>query len=136
WLFATGATLAATFVIALLASFLGLRAGARGPVRSHAVATPRITRRGPRTALVAAQVAITLVLAAGAGVFTRSLSAALSLNAPLDAARIVSADISLDAYGYPAERADAFFGELLGRLRANGSIDSVALSRSEGGRAA
>jgi putative ABC transport system permease protein len=73
WLAVTGTTLAATCAIALLASLVGIAIAARSPVQTRAFATPRVTRRAPRTVLVAGQVAITLVLVTGAGLFARSV---------------------------------------------------------------
>ena len=66
WLAVTGTALAVTIAIALLASLAGVVTAARSPVQSRALSTPRVTRRMPRTVLVASQVAITLVLVAGA----------------------------------------------------------------------
>src|SRR5262245_666203 len=89
WLAVTATALAATCVIALLASLMGLGSAARAPVHARAFATPRVTRRAPRTVLVAGQVAITLVLVTGAGLFTRSLIEALSLNPTVETGRVV-----------------------------------------------
>ena len=112
WLGVTATALAATCAIALLASLLGLVVAARSPVQTRAFATPRVTRRAPRTIIVASQVAITLVLVMGAGLFTRSLVEALSLNPAVDIDRIVMASINLRPYAYTPERGAAFLEEL------------------------
>jgi putative ABC transport system permease protein len=127
WLMVTVAVLAATCVIASLASLVGVGTAHRSPVQPRAFATPRITRRTPRTVLVAGQVAITLVLVTGAGLFTRSLIEALSLNTGVDTDRIVTAFINLRGMGYSAERSAAFFDELRERLSHNGTIESVSV---------
>ncbi len=124
WLAVTGTALAVTIAIALLASLAGVVTAARSPVQSRALSTPRVTRRMPRTVLVASQVAITLVLVAGAGLFTRSLIEALTLNPTIPTDRIVTAFV---LHGYPGERAAAFVDELLARLRQNGAIESASL---------
>jgi predicted permease len=126
WLAVTGTALAVTIAIALLASLAGVVTAARSPVQSRALSTPRVTRRMPRTVLVASQVAITLVLVAGAGLFTRSLVEALTLNPTIPTDRIVTAFVN-PLLGYTGERAAAFFDELLARLRQNGAIESVSL---------
>jgi putative ABC transport system permease protein len=131
WLAVTGAAVAATCVIAMLASLVGLLTAA--PVQSRALATPRVTRRAPRTVLVAGQVAITLVLVAGAALFGRSLIAALSLNPTIATDRIVTAFISLAQYGYTPTSAGPVLDELIERLRRNGLIESVAAMRGIGG---
>jgi len=132
WLAVTGAALAATGVIALLASFVAVGIDARSPLQPRALATPRVTRRAPRTVLVAGQVAVTLVLVTGAGLFTRSLIEALSLNPVVETDRIVWAGINLGQYGYTPERAAAFVDELRERLRQNGAIESTSIIRYEG----
>jgi len=92
-----------------------------------------MTRRGLRTAIVAGQVAISLVLVGGAGLFARSLTTALSLNARLDSGHIVTAQVSLRSFGYTSGRAVAFFDELRDRLAANGTVASVSVTQPEGG---
>lgn len=133
WLVAAGAALAVTCVVALLATLVGLGAKMTTPVQSRTIAASHTRRRGLRTTLVAAQVAITLVLATGAGLFTRSLAAALALNPGIDTARVITVDVSLREHGYTAERATIFFDELLDRLRHSGLIGSVAITRLVGG---
>jgi putative ABC transport system permease protein len=132
WLAVTGVTLAATCLIALVASLTGAVAAVRSPVQSRALATPRVTRRAPRTVLIAGQVAITLVLVTGAGLFTRSLIEALTLNPAVETDRIVAANIGLGQYGYTRERAATFVEELLLTLRQNGVVHSAGISQAGG----
>ena len=84
-----------------------------------------MTRRRTRAALVTAQVAVAMVLVAGAALFARSLSAALSLNAGVGMDRVVSGGVHLGAYGYNVPRATAFFDDLYAALRANPAVDSL-----------
>ena len=129
--------LEATIAIVLVASLASVVTAARSPVQSRALSTPRVTRRTPRTVLLASQVAITLVLVAGAGLFTRSLVEALTLNPAIPTGRIVTAFVNLGQHGYTPERAAAFVDELLARLRQNGAIESASLrARSLGPAAA
>jgi putative ABC transport system permease protein len=127
WLAVTGTALAVTIAIALLASLAGVVTAARSPVQSRVLSTPRVTRRMPRTVLVASQVAITLVLVTGAGLFTRSLIEALTLNPTIPTGRIVTAFVNLGQHGYTSERGAAFVDELLARLRQNSAIESASL---------
>jgi predicted permease len=127
WLAVTGTALAVTIATALLASLAGVVTAARSPVQSRALSTPRVTRRMPRTVLIASQVAITLVLVAAAGLFTRSLIEALTLNPTIPTSRIVTAFVNLGQHGYTSERGAAFIDELLERLRQSGAIESASL---------
>lgn len=130
---AAGAAAAATLLITLVAGILGFSADVGDALRSGSGSTQPIGRRRTRAVLVAGQVAIAMVLLVGAGLFARSLIAALSLNPAFATARIITIDLSLTQYGYDASRARAFFDELAGRLRSNPAIAAVALSDSQGG---
>jgi hypothetical protein len=81
-------------------------------------------------------VAVTVTLAIGAGVFARSLIAALRLNPSIDTAHIVTGSISLTQYGYTAPRAAAFFEDLRRRLGTSGAVTSVSIAHSRGGMSA
>jgi predicted permease len=128
-----GCAVAATLMIALIAGVFGFSADIADALRSRAGATPRIRRRGTRTMLVGGQVAVALVLLAGAGLFVRSLMAALSLNPGFDTGRIVTGGVSLTSYGYTPIRATAFFDDLAARLRANPAIRFAAMTGFAGG---
>jgi predicted permease len=130
---AVGFASAATFFIALIAGAFGFSANIGDALRSRAGATPRMTRRRTRALLVAGQVAVALVLLAGAGLFARSLMAALSLNPAFDTGRIVSGAMSLASYGYTPVRATAFFDDLAERLRANPAIRFASMTDFAGG---
>jgi predicted permease len=130
WLTVAGVALVTTVAIALLASLAGAAAAGRSPVQSRALSVPRVTRRAPRTAIVAGQVAITLVLVTGAGLFTRSLIEALSHNPGIASDRVVTGYVSLFRHGYTQQSGAAFVEELLERLRQNGAIESVSIMQS------
>jgi hypothetical protein len=57
-----------------------------------------------RAGLVGAQVAVAVTLVAGAGLFARSLAAALSLNTNLDMSRLVIGTIELRSYEFAPNR--------------------------------
>jgi len=127
------AAVLASLTISVIAATFGLTARTSDTPRAWTGATPRIGRRRTRAALVTAQVAVALVLVVGAGLFTRSLAAALSLNTGLDMGRLVTGSVNLAPYGYNAVRAAAFFDDLRDRLRANAAVVSVAYGLDQGG---
>jgi predicted permease len=126
------AATAAVLLIALVAGVFGFRADVADALRARAGAAP-LQRRATRAVLVAAQVAVAVTLVAGAGLFARSLIAALSLNPGLDMSRTVLTTVSLRAHGYTPERATPFFEALRARLESSPAIDSVSLRTWEGG---
>jgi len=130
---AAAAALLSSALIGLVAGAFGVSANIADVLRSRAGATPRLTRRRLRMVLVGTQVAVTLVLLAGAGLFGRSLVAALNLNHGFEPGRLVTGSVGLRAYGYSPARANDFFDELHRRLLANPSVKSVAFSQSAGG---
>jgi putative ABC transport system permease protein len=79
---------------------------------------------------------VAIALVAGAGLFARSLVAALSLNSGLDMSRIVIGTIQLAPYGYTPQRSTEFFETFRSRLSDSPAIESLALSRWEGGMGA
>ena len=123
----------ATLLITLAAGVFGFSADVGDALRSRAGATSRITRRRTRTVLVASQIAVALVLVAGAGLFARSLRAALSLNPGFETSRIVTVNVSLAQYEYTPARATAFFDDLRTRLTSNPAVRSVSFTASQGG---
>ena len=83
--------------------------------------------RGPlRSALVAVQVAVSVLLLVGAGLFVRTLRnvRALDLGVTLDGVLTFSADPT--KVGYKDARATAYFQTLLERLRSTPGIQSAA----------
>ena len=133
---AIGAAAAAILLISLIAGLFGFRARVADAVRSRAGATVRTSRRATRSSLVAAQVAVAVLLVAGAGLFARSVVAALNLNPEMGMARIVMGTIPLGSYGYSPDRAAEFFGHLQKRLNGNPAIKSMAFSMDAGGMSA
>lgn len=128
------ATAAAAVVSVLLmgavASMFGLRRDLGDVLRSHSGVTPRLMRRRSRSFLVTAQVAVTLVLVTGAGLFARSVTRALSLNPTLDTSQLLSGPLKLDAYGYDPLRAAAFVDELKTRLARHPAIAFLGFSQT------
>ena len=127
------AAVAAVLLIAVVAGAFGFRATVADALRSRAGLTPRTTRRATRAALVGLQVAVTVMLVAGAGLFARSLVAALNLNSEMDMPRLVMGLIQLQPYGYTAERAQPFFDDLIVTLNNNPAIQAASFSNYEGG---
>jgi putative ABC transport system permease protein len=130
---AAACAVAATLLISAIAARFGFAADIASALHGGSAATrPRAGRR-TRTLLVAGQVAVTMVLLAGAGVFGRSVVAALRVNPGFETARIVSVPIFLLPYGYAADRASLLFGNLLDRLRADPVVQSASLTLPQGG---
>ena len=117
--------LAATLVVALIAAVVGFSGSLIDALRSRAGATMPLSRRRLHRILVSTQVAVALVLLGGAGLFGRSLAAAMNLNAALRPDRILTATVAYPAANTPAAAVDEAFERFLERLRANPAFAHV-----------
>jgi putative ABC transport system permease protein len=79
-----------------------------------------------RRALVAVQVAVTLVLLVACGLFLRSLQRLSSVALGFDPDPVVATGVTLSSEYRDLERANAFFGELRRRLEAVPGVGGVA----------
>ncbi|HVL68745.1 MAG TPA: ADOP family duplicated permease [Vicinamibacterales bacterium] len=92
-------------------------------------ASPRGASRGRlRSALVVAQVAVSLLLLVGAGLTTRSVEAARRADTGFDPTGVVSIAIDVRQNGYDEARGRAFHRMLLDQMRADVALDSVTLA--------
>ncbi len=93
--------------------------------------SPRGGSRGRlRSALVIAQVAVSLLLLVGAGLVVRSLDAAQTANVGFDQRHVAAVTIDLRSSGYDDTRGAAFYDRLLDTLRAQPGNEAVALANA------
>jgi len=102
---------------------LALREGGRG-----LVGEPK--RNWLRNGLVIAQVAGSLVVLVAAGLFTRSLTRAESIDLGFDPHNVLNVGFDPVLQGYDQPRAEAFFRELLRRARTLPGVESASLAYS------
>ena len=94
-----------------------LRTGGQPPARTRL-----------RSALVVAQLALCLVLLAGAGLFVRSLRAALGADTGYETRRVAVALVNTGLQRYDNVRSTTFYAALRERLAARPGVDAVALA--------
>lgn len=100
-----------------------LREGGRGLVGET-------RRHWLRNGLVVAQVAGSLIVLAAAGLFTRSLTNAESIDLGYDPHHVLNLNLDPKLQGYDQARAEAFFRELLTRAKALPGVESASLAFS------
>ncbi|MFN2563476.1 MAG: ADOP family duplicated permease [Gemmatimonadaceae bacterium] len=83
-----------------------------------------------RSALVASQIALCLVLLAGAGLFLRSLQRALSVDLGFRPAGVAVASFHLALQRYDSARAQAFYDRLAERMRSVPGVEAVGWATS------
>ena len=81
-----------------------------------------------RKGLVTAQVALSFLLLFGAGLFVRSLQNLKTADPGVTLENLVTFQLSPSLNGYTNERAVAFYGQLLDRIRALPGVKSAALA--------
>ena len=92
-------------------------------------ASPRGASRGRmRSALVVAQVAVSLLLLVGAGLATRSLDAARRVDPGFDPSHVTAIAFDLRANGYNEARGRVFYRHLLDEARRDSGIESATLA--------
>jgi predicted permease len=96
-----------------------MKANARGVVDAQ-------TRFGLGKALVAAQVALSMVLVTGAGLMLNTFSKLASLDAGFEREHVLLVNVDLRNANYPKERRIAGFDDMLGHLRAIPGVRSAA----------
>jgi predicted permease len=95
----------------------------------NADASPRGAARGRlRTALVVAQVAVSLMLLVGAGLATRSVEAARTANPGFDPNHVTAVSIDVKQNGYDEARGRVFYRKLLDAARAGAGVESATLA--------
>ena len=123
------AAIAGVVVISAIGGVFGFRANVADALRGPAGATPRVRRNLSRAALVSAQMAVAVFLVCGAGVFGRSVLAALSLNSDIEPHRVLAGAEILTPYGYDPQRGGVLFDEFGARLRRHPDVEGVAFHR-------
>ncbi len=93
-----------------------------------AAAGAALGRFGLRQALVISQVALSLLLLVGAGLFLRSLRNAVAIDVGLNTESVLLASMNPDLNGYTPASVASFYRQLAARLRELPGVRAVALS--------
>ena len=97
-----------------------------GATFGRAIGAHGAKARRLRAALVVAEVALTVVLLAGAGLLLRSYAAVLAVDPGFDAERVLLVDTPLSPSRYPtAADRDAFYHRVLERVRALPGVENA-----------
>ena len=80
-----------------------------------------------RGALMAAQIALSLILLVGAGLFTRTLANLRGVRLGVVVQPTIITDLDVSAQGYTGDRTRAFFRDLLGEVQLDASVRAAAI---------
>ena len=125
--FALGCTIATALAFGLVPA---LRVSSRAPAAGQALADARSAGRRSRLgpALVVAQIALTMILLVGGGLFMRAMVRAAAIDPGFDANEVLTADFNLEPSGYSEARRLQLEAAVVDRLQAMPHIDAAAVA--------
>jgi putative ABC transport system permease protein len=124
--FAIGATLLSGIFFGLIPAWRVTRMGVSDVIKDQgSTSSASVSHVGFRKALVAGQVVFTLLLLAGAGLFTRSLWNLRTQDLGLKTDNIISFSMQPSLNGYDTQRSIALFDQLRERMAALPGVRSV-----------
>jgi len=127
--FALGASIATSLLFTLLPASHSLKIDLTNSLKSGMPGSGQ-RRTWLRSALVAGQVALSLVLLSGAVLLLNGLYRIVSANPGFDARNIATAAVDLNIEGYSEDKGAAFYRDLLARLSATPGVVSAGLASS------
>ncbi|MDO8834938.1 MAG: ABC transporter permease, partial [Vicinamibacterales bacterium] len=128
-LFALGVTMGTSLVVGLIPAISATRAVVLPSLNAESLwASGGRTRTAVRQALVVAQVALSMVLLVGAGLFLRSLANAGTLRPGYDPQNVLVARVALGPAGYGTDDGLALFARLLEQVRNTPGVESATLA--------
>jgi predicted permease len=100
------------------------------PVLKDDVASRGHRRSKLRSAFVVAQVACSMLLLVGAGLFVRSLQQARSIDLGFDPSSMIAMSLNPSLHGYDEARGRALYDRLLGRIHALPGVRAASVAES------
>lgn len=124
-LFTLACTVLTAALFGMVPAVVSTRAVPQSALRAGALRTRAGTRL--RGALMAAQMALSLVLLIGAGLFLRTLTNLRGVRLGIDVAPVITTGVDLSAQGYTDAQVRTFFRNLLDRLARERGITAASV---------
>lgn len=124
--FTAGLSLLTALLFGLVPALRATRPDLVGALKNEAAVFGRAVRFGMRNTLVVVQVAFSLVLLVGAGLFLRSLQNASSIDIGFQPDHILLMGVDPKLHNYSRERTKQFLSDLRGRVSALPGVRSVS----------
>jgi putative ABC transport system permease protein len=129
--FAAAATVATGLIFGLIPLTQIVRVEVADRLKNGSKGVSRPGRQRLRRGLVVAEIALTMIIAAGAGLFLQSLRRLTHVNPGFDASNVIAVDLALPESRYgTAPRQHAFYESVLARLSALPAVRSVAATNN------
>lgn len=130
-IYAAGVTLATGILFGLAPALTATRTDLTESLKEGGVSsTTEAGRRRLRNGLVISEVALALVLLAGAGLLVRTFMQLMQVNLGIDPSNAVTMEISLPHYKYPtATQQTGFYRQLLQQVRSTPGVTSAGIEQ-------
>jgi predicted permease len=125
--FTCAVSLITGILFGLVPAFRGTRVDP-GAVMKEGMRNAGRSSHTPERVLIVVQVALSVVLVTGAGLFVRTLQQLWSINVGYDRENVLMLSVDARLAGYSSQRADAVYREILRRLQALPDVKSAAAS--------
>jgi predicted permease len=126
--FTAGVSLATSLLFGLVPALAASRPDLVSALKDDAGGGSGWHRARLRKSFVAGQVALSLVLLIGSGLFLRSLRNASAIEVGFDPEDLVALSVDLSLQGYDEERGHAFHRQLIERVRALPGVTAASLA--------
>jgi putative ABC transport system permease protein len=125
--FTIAITLITGLLFGLIPAIRELRHDSSDGLREGGKATASAGSRAARRALVVTEVALAVVMCAGAGLLIRSLAKLRAIDLGFDSTNVLTMQLTLPPKRYNDTTADAFFRDVVGRVARLPGVKSAAL---------
>ncbi|MCH7824855.1 MAG: ABC transporter permease [Acidobacteria bacterium] len=125
--FAAAASVLTGIVFGFLPAFRATRVDVADRMRRNAGTVARAGRWGLANGLVVAQVALTLVLLVGAGLFARTLVSLGTIDLGFDTANVLVATVDPGLQGYEGGEIKSFYDRLMPRIESVPGVERASL---------
>ena len=127
--FAAGVSALASIAIGIVPAFGATRADLLAVLKGSGEAVSgAVGKRRARMTLTVVQIALSLVLVVGAGLFLRSLAKLRAIDPSLATDRVVAAQLNLTLRGYDQARGGEFYDRLLDMIQGVPGVQSATLA--------
>jgi predicted permease len=124
--FSAGCSVLTGIIFGLAPALSASRPDLVSALKGGAQSSTKRTQVRLRGALVAGQVALSIVLLIGAGLFVKTMRRAYAIDLGFDPRQVLIAELDLNRHRYSRQQSEIFYRSLLGRVRSLAGVESAS----------